>query len=248
MKNIVWLFMIVCCVVSPGLAAQSNECVILLHGLARTKSAMNPLAKNLEDAGYSVVNVDYPSRKYVVETLATMAIPPALENCRQQKSSAIHFVTHSMGGILVRQYMRDHPIPELKHVVMLAPPNKGSQVVDDYKKLPPFEWMNGPAGLQLGTDQHSVPNELGAVNFDLGIIAGTKTFNPILSLSLPNPDDGKVSVENTKVEGMHDFISLPVSHPFIMKNKKVISQVLYYLQHGTFDHGQEQPLKKDVEK
>jgi hypothetical protein len=221
---------------SPGLVAQTNECVILLHGLARTSKAMEPLAKYLKEADYKVVNVDYPSREFAIETLAEKAINPALENCRREKPSAIHFVTHSLGGILVRQYMSNHQIPELKRVVMLAPPNQGSQVVDDYKKLPPFGWMNGPAGLQLGTDKNSAPKQLGAVNFDLGVIAGTRTFNPILSLSLPNPDDGKVSVENTKVEGMHDFITLPVSHPFIMKNKRAMMQVTHYLQKGKFDH------------
>ena len=225
----------------PIHAQDATECVILLHGLARTSNAMKPLAEYLETMGYAVINVDYPSRKFAIPILAEKAIVPALEKCRQQQATAIHFVTHSLGGILVRQYLTTQQIPELVHVVMLAPPNKGSQVVDDYKKLPPFEWMNGPAGLQLGTDNSSIPNQLGAVNFDVGIIAGIRTFNPILSLSLPNPDDGKVSLENTKIDGMKDFISLPVSHPFIMKNKAAMHQISHYLKQGKFDHEASKP-------
>ena len=212
------------------------ECVILLHGLARTSKSMIPLRDYLQAHHYVVVNVDYPSREFPIATLTEKAIPPALASCRQQSSNGIHFVTHSLGGILVRQYLSQQEIPELKRVVMLAPPNKGSQVVDRLKNLPPFDWLNGPAGNELGTDSASIPNNLGAVNFELGVIAGTTSINLILSLYLPNPDDGKVSVENTKIDGMRDFISLPVSHPYIMKDENIMEQTLHFLQQGTFIH------------
>jgi Alpha/beta hydrolase family len=218
------------------LSAAKPECVILLHGLARTSKSMLPLAEQLRAQQYVVVNVDYPSREFPIATLAEKAIAPALANCRQYPISSIHFVTHSLGGILVRQYLSQQTIPELKRVVMLAPPNKGSQVVDNLKKLPPFGWLNGPAGQELGTDSASLPNSLGAVDFDLGVIAGTTSVNLLLSLYLPNPDDGKVSVENTKIDGMRDFISLPVSHPYIMKDEAAIAQIIHYLHHGQFLH------------
>lgn len=217
-------------------SAKKPECVILLHGLARTSKAMLPLSEQLRANHYVVVNMDYPSREFPVATLAEKAIAPALANCRRYPISGINFVTHSLGGILVRQYLSEQKIPELKRVVMLAPPNKGSQVVDNLKKLPPFGWLNGPAGKQLGTDSASLPKSLGAVDFDLGVIAGTTSVNLLLSLYLPNPDDGKVSVENTKIEGMRDFISLPISHPFIMKNEEAITQTIHYLHHGRFLH------------
>lgn len=217
-------------------ATTTPECVILLHGLARTSKSMLTLDEHLRAHHYLVVNVDYPSRKFPIVTLAEKAIAPALAKCRQNAISGIHFVTHSLGGILVRQYLNQQKIPELKRVVMLAPPNKGSQVVDKFKKLPPFGWLNGPAGRELGTDPQSKPNQLGPVDFDLGVIAGSTSVNHLLSLYLPNPDDGKVSLENTKVEGMRDFISLPVSHPYIMKNEAAIAQTLRYLQYGSFLH------------
>lgn len=219
---------------TPVIAA--SECVILLHGLARTSKSMNKLAESLDSVNYHVVNIDYPSRKKTIEELAPQAINDGLNECNVDSITRIHFVTHSMGGILIRYYLQRNTIAALGHVVMLAPPNQGSEVVDQLTKVPGFKWFNGPAGLQLGTDQHSVPKNLGSVDYSVGIIAGTKTFNPILSQFLPNPDDGKVSLVSTQLDGMTDFLSVEVSHPFIMRNDEVIKQVINYLATGSFQH------------
>ncbi|MDP5459468.1 alpha/beta fold hydrolase [Alishewanella sp. SMS8] len=216
-------------------AIQAKECVILLHGLARSADAMQLLATRLEQAGYAVSNVDYPSTHYPIEQLAPLAIEQGLNTCQQQSAHPIHFVTHSLGGILVRYYLTTQSIAHLGRVVMLGPPNQGSEVVDTLKDAPGFELLNGPAGQQLGTDEASVPKQLGPVDFELGVIAGTQSINLILSTMLPNPDDGKVSLESTKVMGMTDFIALPTTHPFMMKNDAVIAQTLYFLQHGEFE-------------
>ena len=145
-------------------------------------------------------------------------------------------MVRTLGGILVRYFLEKNELPRLGRVVMIAPPNKGSQVVDMLRDIPGYELFNGPAGVQLGTDENSIPLTLGPVAFPLGVIAGTRTFNPILSLSLPNPDDGKVSVENTKIEGMIDFIEVPHTHTFIMRAEIVIEQVEYFLKNGSFGH------------
>ncbi len=192
------------------------------------------MAETLASHGYAVANIDYPSREFSVETLAASAVEEGIASCPPQ--GRIHFVTHSMGGILVRHYLEHHKIERLGRVVMLAPPNQGSEVVDDYRDVPGFELINGPAGYQLGTDENSIPNSLGPVTFEAGIIAGSRSINPLLSQSLPNPDDGKVSVEATRVEGMADFIVLPHSHPFIMSAESVMAQTLHFLQHGRFEH------------
>ena len=118
---------------------------------------------------------------------------------------------------------------------MLGPPNKGSEVVDTYREFPGFKQISGPAGLQLGTGKMSLPRKLGAVDFDLGVIAGNHSLNLILSTMLPQQDDGKVSVESTKVDGMQDHLIMPVTHPFMMKNNKVIEQVIYFLNYGEFE-------------
>ncbi|MEM9209424.1 MAG: alpha/beta hydrolase, partial [Pseudomonadota bacterium] len=117
---------------------------------------------------------------------------------------------------------------------MLAPPNQGSEVVDDFRNVPGFKAINGPAGMQLGTDTDGVIAALGPVEFSLGVIAGTRTFNPILSQSLPNPDDGKVSVESTKVEGMTDFVTVEHSHPFIMQAPAAINYAIAFIKDGSF--------------
>ena len=211
---------------------QPAECIILLHGLARSSRSMNKMAKALENTGYLTINVNYPSTKYPIEKLAEEVITKALAACPIE--AKIHFVTHSLGGILVRHYLNQHLIKNLGRVVMLGPPNKGSQLVDFLGNLSGFKWINGPAGIQLGTAQQSVPNSLGSVDFELGIIAGTRSINPLLSLMIPKPNDGKVSVESSKVDGMADYIELPVTHSFMMTNKTVIAQVIYFLTHGIF--------------
>jgi len=225
---------------SPSSDADAqSDCVILLHGLARSARSMEKLASRLQDAGYRTANIDYPSRVYGIAALANLALDAGLEECRKSGEGKISFVTHSLGGILVRQYLLNKNIPELFRVVMLGPPNQGSEVVDNLRSMPGFAQLNGPAGLQLGTGAKDVPRTLGAVDFDLGVIAGTRTINLILSLYLPNPDDGKVSVESAKVEGMCDFLTLPVSHALIMRNDPVIDQVQYYLRAGRFSHKEE---------
>ena len=211
----------------------ADDCVILLHGLARSESSMDKMATYLGDEGYKVVNQGYDSRSTTIENIAEDTFPKAIAEC--EDSISISFVTHSMGGILVRQYLSENTIPALKHVVMLGPPNNGSEVVDKLHKVPGFKFMNGPAGLQLGTGESSVPNTLGSADFSLGIIAGTRSINLILSTMLPYKDDGKVTVESTKLEGMDDHLVMPVTHTFMMKNKTVMAQVAYFLEHGTFE-------------
>jgi pimeloyl-ACP methyl ester carboxylesterase len=235
LKNIGKCLLLVCSMTNT-LDTEASDCVILLHGLARTASSMEKIESHLFDAGYRVINVDYESRKYPIESLAELAINSGLQQCRRQPTGRIHFVTHSLGGILVRQYLKQQRIPELHRVVMLGPPNQGSEVVDKLRDMPGFEALNGPAGLQLGTSDEDIPRQLGPVDFELGVIAGTRSINLILSTYLPDTDDGKVRVTSTKVEGMRDFIALPVTHPMMMKNKQVIRETLHFLKHGNFSH------------
>lgn len=213
---------------------QDSEAIILLHGLARTSRSMSRAGKLLAGYGYKIVNVDYPSRKNNIETLAFDYIPPAINKCASKDIKKIHFLTHSMGGILIRYYLSSQRIDKLGRVVMIAPPNQGSELVDKMAGWLIFKAANGPAGLQMGTDKNSIPCTLGPVNFSTGIIAGDKTVNPLLSSLFPEANDGKVSVCRAQVEGMRDFIVLPYSHTFIMQHTAVIEQALHFIQQGYF--------------
>jgi len=220
---------------TPTLSAPA-ECVILLHGLARTSNSMAPLEEVLRLKGYFVANIDYPSRDHPIETLAPDAVGRGLDACRACQAKVIHFVTHSMGGILVRQYLARNTVLELGRVVMLAPPNQGSEVVDQFSGMPGYKTVNGPAGYQLGTGPDSVPNMLGPVTYPVGVIAGTESVNLLLSTAFDDANDGKVSVERARVEGMADFITVEASHPFIMRDEEAIQQVLSFLYYGHFVH------------
>ena len=205
--------------------------VILLHGLARSSRSMKKLERTLHQEGYNAINIHYDSRKQTIEQLANESIPRALTYC--QPNTPLHFVTHSMGGILIRYYLSQHTINQLGHVVMLGPPNHGSEIVDKLKHIPGFKALNGLAGLQLGTNSPLL-SQLNAAHYSLGIIAGTRSVNWLLSTLIAKPNDGKVSVTSTKVADMRDHLTLPVTHTFMMHNSHVIQQVLHFLKHGKF--------------
>lgn len=213
---------------------QSTDCVVLLHGLNRSWRTMEKLAEALQQDGYSTANVDYPSSTEPVEVLAPKVVNEGLQNCRQTGASKIHFVTHSLGGILLRYAHSQDPIPDLGRVVMLGPPNQGSEVIDKTRNWPGSHMIAGDAGLQLGTDPDSIPSQLGPVDFELGVIAGTGTTNPFMSAMLPEEDDGKVTVARTQVAGMDDFEIVSNSHHTIMKSDDVIADTIHFLHTGRF--------------
>lgn len=197
--------------------------------------SMNPMQRALAEEGFETANIDYPSRDYSVEELADIAIPKGVDACRAIDGvERIHFVTHSLGGILLRQYLSEAEIVGLGRVVMLGPPNQGSAAVDELRDWPGFDWLNGPAGLQLGKGEESVPLRLGAATFELGVIAGNRSIDPITSAVLENPDDGRVSVADTKLAGMTDFVEVEHSHAFMMRMREPIRLTIRFLRNGTF--------------
>lgn len=218
--------------VTPAAAEQSvtlREPVVLLHGLARTSASMRPLAAALRDDGHPICNIDYSSRAHDIATLARDYIAPRVHQCFPGHTGPVQFVTHSMGGLVVRRLAQDHLV-RVGRVVMLGPPNQGSEIIDFLGDTGVFRRIAGPAAQELRTG--SAP--AAPVGFELGVLAGRRSLNPWLSLLIPGADDGKVSVASARLAGMRDFRVLDTSHPLILRNQEAIQQTLHFLDHGRF--------------
>jgi pimeloyl-ACP methyl ester carboxylesterase len=239
-----------------------GETVVLLHGLGLGSWAMKRFEHALRREGYRVVNISYGSRWTPLETLAGSWLPRTLHETGADSAPRLHFVTHSMGGIVLRLWLHQQtadsprvsvpatataaslagtalsmPSTRLGRVVMLAPPNAGSEVAERLRRFPPFRWFTGVNGARLGTGSDSLPRSLGpwpAGAAPLGIIAGNHSFNPLFSAWLPGPDDGKVAVASTRLDGMSDFVVLHHSHTWLQWRRETVRQTLAFLRHARF--------------
>jgi len=228
-------FVIGCVPLAAQTITDKNEAVVLLHGLGRSSFSMTFLGDYLGEQGFQVFNIGYPSTGYPIEQLVAN-VAEQIKQVGIESVEKVHFVTHSMGGIITRFYLKENTLKKLGRVVMLSPPNQGSELTDSLKNNVNFvyQFFTGPAGQQLSTSSSSVPNQLGPVNFELGVITGNVSLNPLYSYLIPGEDDGKVSVERAKVEGMQDFLIVPHSHTFIMNSREVKEQIVHFLKRGRF--------------
>ena len=224
------------CAPAHGFAAESKPCVILLHGLGQTALSMLPLKFALDREGYRTVNQGYPSLAQPIEELSASHVPGALAKCDSPPDEPVHFVTHSMGGILVRHYLQDHDLPDGSRMVMLGPPNRGSEWIDRFADDVWFSVM-GPAALQMGTGADSLPGNLQPIDMEIGVVAGTRAgLDTIVmrNVPLPGPNDGRVTVASSRLDEMRDFFTVEESHSFLLTNPLVIEQAVAFLGGGRF--------------
>ncbi len=217
-----------------AMAGAAADTVVLLHGLGRSRLSMQWLARQFAKAGYNVVNEGYPSTRLDIAEAADhlhQKLAPQLSSAPGQ----VHFVTHSLGGVVVRALLQSHRPTNLGRVVMLGPPSQGSEVVDRLARNPIYRWTTGPAGQELGTGPTSTPNLLGPVDFEVGVIAGRSSLNPLFSSWLKGPNDGKVSVTKAAVPGLTDLFVVARSHTYLMRSGEVARQALHFIAHGRFD-------------
>jgi pimeloyl-ACP methyl ester carboxylesterase len=218
----------------PKAPSSTRSGVVLLHGIARTSRSMNAMEKALKASGFHTLNLDYASRRKPLDQLAADIHSPIL-NFANDLGAELHFVGHSMGGLLARVYLARHRPRRLGRVVMLGTPNQGSEVADTLRNLAIFRRFYGPAGQQLTTGPDAALTALPAIDYCVGIIAGNRSIDPISStFVLPKPNDGKVSVANTKLAGMSGHVVVGASHPMLARKKAAIEQTIAFLRTGRF--------------
>jgi pimeloyl-ACP methyl ester carboxylesterase len=234
-----------CAALPPPAEAPAGEVVVLLHGYARSERAMRPLARRLEAQGYRVASLRYHSQGGAPDDLVA-ELEQQLRACCAE-AERIHVVAHSLGGLVLRAYLAEYPEPRLGRVVMLGPPNRGSELADLAVRLRPIHRILGPTALALGTGDASFPNTLGPAAFECGVVAGNRSLNPIGSWLIRDDDDGAVGVESTKLDGMTDWIVVPASHHTLLRSRAVAEQTVHFLANGRFDAGALAPEIATVE-
>jgi pimeloyl-ACP methyl ester carboxylesterase len=212
----------------------ARDGVVLLHGISRNARSFRKMESAIERAGYTTLNLDYASRRKPLEALAE-DIHPAIETFAGRLGGRVHFVCHSMGGLLARVYLAKHRPHNLGRVMMLGTPNGGSEIADRLKNVVLYRAFFGPAGQQLGTLRDVATMALlPPIDYPVGIIAGNRSIYPVASAFLPRPHDGRVSVANTKLDGMTDHIVVRTSHPWLVRNDAAIAQTIAFLREGKF--------------
>lgn len=212
---------------------EADEVVVLVHGFGRSGLALWRFAKQLEGLGYSVHRIDYDSfRKSPAEIVAS--VEQQIRACCTAEPSKVHFVGHSLGGLLVRAYLEKHRLANLGQVVLIGTPNQGTEFVDRYRDR---WWMQiaGTTALSLGTDTESFPNSLSPPDYPLGVIAGFRSSSSEWGVSSAL-DDGLVPVASTLIEGMNDFLLVESGHSAMRYNSLILAQTDHYLRHGQFHH------------
>jgi hypothetical protein len=206
------------------------ETVVLLHGLGRSEAAMWLLASRIEAAGFDAVRIGYDSLGDPPERILA-AVSRQIDACCKASIRPVHFVGHSLGGLIIRAYLAENELRTPGRVVLIATPNAGTPLVDAYRDS---WWMQfaGPTARSLGTGPESFPNSLPPPDYPVGVIAGVR--DAALFDLIPGDDDGLVPLESTRVAGMVDFIVVESNHYLMRYSPEVARQTIAFLKTGEF--------------
>jgi triacylglycerol lipase len=210
----------------PTYRENQGPLVILLHGLWRSRRAMDPLARSLHASGFATLNLPYPSTRLSIPQLVRQ-LRPVIE--RESGTRDTIWLTHSLGGILARALIVDGTPPP-KRLAMLAPPNQGSEIVDHLGTSPMLSRFLGPAGRELGT--HGTPSHLPLPPdfVETMIIMGRRSTIPFFRPLLAGDNDGIVTVERGKIPGCRRFHIVDADHTFIQVHPDTIRLCLDFFR------------------
>lgn len=221
-----------------------GDYLVVLHGWTTGYDNMRDACRFFQRAGYHVVSLRYPVRKATPATLINDHIRPGIAKHCTDPERQIHFLTHSLGGVLLREYLRTDRPDKLGKVVMLGAPNNGIELVDRLVDRRGFARFFGPTVVELRTGEDSWPRRLGKADFPLGIIMGnTRLRVPFTSRFLPGSDDGIVSAQSGQLEGMRQLIEVSAFHTALAVRPAILQRAEQFFRTGSFDEAVAAPAK-----
>lgn len=220
--------------------SHKQETVILLHGIGHCKWNMFFLERALKARGYKTLNFTYPSMNKEIKSLSEWLKDKLEAKKVWEVSDKVHFVAHSMGGLVggfyLQDYKKDIPQEKMGRFVMLGTPHNGSEVADGLQNIWLYKKVFGPAGQQLTTDKRE-KKILNKPYYELGIVAGSRHWlYPLSWIFMDGENDGCVSTTSARLNGMKDYIIMPVMHGFMAWKPSVHKQVIRFLDQGAFKH------------
>ncbi len=226
--SLIFIFLLIFKIIS------ATQLIFLIHGINSSPKDFKKMETAFKSYDYKVINFGYHSKVYTVNQIADNFLKRKIASVSQ--NDTINFITHSLGAIVLRAYLRDNKPKNIGKIVMIAPPNQGSEVANFFKDFFLYKIFYHKSGASLsynGIKKLALPN---CDNYFCGIIAGTHTQLPFFSIFIKGEDDGKISVERTKLKGMKDFITLPYPHDTILKKQETIIQCKEFIKNGKFKH------------
>lgn len=204
--------------------------VVLVHGMFRTSTSMLALQRMLEQHGYQTVAFDYWSNHNRIETSAAELQQTLHARFAGHAPDELHFVAHSMGGLVCQEYLRRNDALAPSSCVYIAVPHRGAMLAELRRRWFVFRWIMGETGaLQLAPadplHQRPIPLPCPAL-----VILGTQ--GPIVadSRSIDGPDDGTIGVAEASLPGATDTLALPTGHTAILTDERTLRATLRFLR------------------